>query len=410
MPGKEDAWAFVWKSLLHLRKRGVIGFLLPAMGFLHNHAAQAVKARTRLIRDARIFRIVNLSDMRFQLFENAVRPAALMVLGRADADAPGYRFDYWTPKVDLNLKIRRAITLTSVDKKTISSRHAQEDPSVFKRLLWMSDPESKLFGYLAALPKLGDVVIEYRTVYRRMESVKDRWIVGHGFKPAKRDRLDEDDYRNQDSETVANLPYLPIQSFRALGQNCDHLLPFGSARVHRAGFERGFNGPRVLVPRGISTAAHRFRASYLEESVTFQDIMLAISVPDRDVDRAKLLTSLLNSKLLFWFAFHGTASFGSDRPEIKQAELLRLPFPDLHDLQQDSRSEAAADALVSLVNESIASARESLAFGPLDAGLLEELDAHCYRYFGLGEEEVAIVGGRSRARDSVRPAAHGSVA
>ena len=40
-PGREQAWPFVWKSLRHLRKNGVVAFLLPAMGFLHNHAVQA---------------------------------------------------------------------------------------------------------------------------------------------------------------------------------------------------------------------------------------------------------------------------------------------------------------------------------------------------------------------------------
>ena len=30
MPGKESAWGFVWKSLRHVRERGVVGFLLPA--------------------------------------------------------------------------------------------------------------------------------------------------------------------------------------------------------------------------------------------------------------------------------------------------------------------------------------------------------------------------------------------
>ncbi|WP_376775028.1 N-6 DNA methylase [Mesorhizobium caraganae] len=38
MPGGEDAWAFSWKALAHLSDGGLIAFLLPSMGFLHNHA------------------------------------------------------------------------------------------------------------------------------------------------------------------------------------------------------------------------------------------------------------------------------------------------------------------------------------------------------------------------------------
>ena len=386
MPGKEDAWAFVWKSLRHLRKRGVVGFLLPAMGFLHNQSATAVDARRRLIRGVRIYRIVNFSDLRFQLFEGAVRPAALVIFGLTDADAPGYRFDYWTPKADLHLKIRRAIVLRSVDKGTISTRHA-EDASVFKRRLWMSEPESKLFAYLAALPKIGSFVREYRAVYRQIDSFESQWIVGNGFQPVNRDRIDDDDYRCQHSETVANVPYLPIKAFRALAQeNGQHAFDDGlGGMVRRRGFERGFNGPRILVPRGISSAGRRLRASYLEYPLTFEHIILAISVPQQDTNRAKLLTALLNSRLLFWFAFHRTASFGSERPELQQVDLLRLPFPDLHDRTK------TASALVSLIDEAMASAPENFALGPGDDGLFDELDSYCYRYFALGKEEIALV-------------------
>ena len=314
-----------------------------------------------------------------------------MIFGRGRADAPGYRFDYWTPKADLNLKIRRTITLSSVDKRTVTSRDAKEDPSVFKRRLWMSDPESKLFSYLEAFPRLGHLVSEYRVLYRKRESLENRWVIGHGFKPAQHDRLGEDDYQHQYSVPVATTPYLPIEAFRALAQDCEHLRPFGNGRVHRRGFEWGFDGHRVLVPREISTTKRRLRASYLEEPLTFQHIMLAVSVPPQDVSRAKVLTALLNSKLLFWYAFHGTASFGSDRPEIQQAELLRLPFPTPNDVQQGSRSEAAAAALVSLIDEARRSAEQSFTLRSGNDELLSELDSLCYKYFGLGEEEIALV-------------------
>ena len=314
-----------------------------------------------------------------------------MIFGRRETDSPGYRFDYWTPKADLNLKTRCAITLSSVDKRTVTSRDATEDPSVFKRRLWMSDPESKLFGYLESLPRLGDLVSAYGSLYRRSQSLENRWVIGYGFKPAQPHRLDEDDYQHQSSDTVAKTPYLPIDAFRALAQDCKQLQPFENSRVHRRGFERGFSGPRVLVPRGIRTTERRLRASYLEEPLTFQDIMLAISVPAQDVRRARLLTALLNSKLLFWYAFHGTASFGSDRPEIKQAELLRLPFPTPNDVQQRSRSEAAGAALASLIDEASRSVKQSFTLRSGNDGLLTDLDSLCYTYFGLGEEEIALV-------------------
>ena len=160
-----------------------------------------------------------------------------------------------------------------------------------------------------------------------------------------------------------------------------------AASWRRKGFERGFDGPRVLVPRGISTGHRRLRASYLEEPLTFEHIILGISVPGADVYRAKLLAALLNSKLLLWFAFHGTASFGSERPEVQQGELLRLPFPAPEDVERDGRW--AADELVSVIDDARGQAHESSLFQSSDADLLHRVDGLCYRYFGLGEEEIA---------------------
>ena len=392
MPGNEAAWGFVWKSLRHLRAGGVAGLLLPAMGFLHNHAGVAVAARDRLARVARLLRVVNFADLRFQLFEGAVRPAALMIFGCGEADGPGYRFDYWAPKADLNLRMGRVITLSSSDKGVVTSREVGEDPFVFKRRLWMNDPEAKLFGYLASLPSLGERVLQYRKVYRRIESVADRWVVGNGFQPVKEERLGEASYRTEQSRVIPNVRYLPIGAFRTLAQDCEHLGGFDDGHggvVRRKGFERGFAGPRVIVPRGIGSADGRLRASYVDAPLAFEDIVLAVSAPDGEAATAKLLTAVLNTKLLFWFSFHGTASFGSERPELKQSELLRLPFPEAEEVGAGSR--AAAEELIAVVDEARQRAGEHLLLESGNVDLLGRVDGPCYRYFGLGEEEIAVV-------------------
>jgi hypothetical protein len=391
MPGKEDAWAFTWKSLQHLSEHGIVAFLLPAMGFLHNHAENTVAARNRFMREARIVRIVNFADLRFQLFEGAVRPAALIIFGLGVEDAPGYRFDYWAPKADLNLKIKRLITLSSADKCMITSHMAEEEPLVFKRRLWINEPEAKLFNYLSTLPRLSALVSEYGDLKRRNESTEHRWVIGQGFKPANIDRLSDPAYEHEHSEIVARTPYLPINAFRALAQNLDGLHPWKNGAVHRKGFEEGFNGARVLVPRGVSTKKWTLRASYVEEPLTFQDIIQAIIVPRGNEDRAKLLTGLLNSKIALWYAFHGTASFGSERPEIKQSELLRLPFPSPEDMPEQERSQSAANALISLIDEAVNSLQRPFKLDADNDGLFDELDRLACEYFCLSDEEISLV-------------------
>ena len=392
-PSREDAWAFVWKSLQHLRDGGIVAFLLPAMGFLHNHAKQAVAARNLFMREARIFRIINFADLRFQLFEQAVRPSTLIIFGRAVQEASAYRFDYWVPKADLNLKTKRVITISSADKSQVNSRMAEDDPLIFKKRLWMTGPEAKLFNYLSKYPTLGDLVSEFRSFRRGGESITNRWVIGQGFMPANTQRLSNPNYKRRvkRSDIVAETSYLPISQFRTIVQPYRRLSPWKDGITYWKGFEAGFKGPRVLIPRGISTAQMRIRASYIEEPLTFQHIIQAIVVPRGQERRAKLLTALLNSRILLWYAFHGTASFGSDRPEVQQAELLRLPFPPSDSMPDPKRSRRAENALISIIDKAIEAENESFQLQASQNGVLEKLDRLAYDYFCLSNEEIILI-------------------
>ena len=380
MPEKEEAWAFVWKSLRHLRAGGVIAFLLPAMGFLHNYARSAVEARQLLLRAARIFRIVNLADLRFQLFDSAVRPAALIVFGNPYPDGSPYWFEYLTPKADLNLKNRRLITLSSADKHSLVSPRVEKDPSVFKRLLRISGPEKKLFRYLSSLPSLGNTVGTQR---KNDESGQRSWMIGRGFEPHNAGA-------RVTSRFVGRIPNLQIGKFTPFFQRVDQLTPWASFAVRRRGFEKGFTGPRVLVPGGVThTNDFRLRATYVEAPATFQSSIHAILAPRGEEPRAKLLAALINSRIAVWFAFHGASAFGAERPDVRQNELLLLPFPRPDDMPDKPRSQSAAARIVSIIDEMAGTQRDP--FRSINEAAFEEIDRLAYDFFCLAEEEVVLV-------------------
>ena len=389
-PSRQQAWPFVWKSLRHLRDGGIVAFLLPAMGFLHNHTRQSVEARKRLIREARVFTVVNFADMRFQLFDGAVHAAALFLFGPPTAGSPAYRFDYLTPKADPNLRTRRLITIRSADQCRLDSRIVEADPSVFKKRLWMSEPESRLFNYLGQFPNLRNLVVQFGDLQRRRQPPMNRWVIGQGFQPAHLNPDANPNYEPRESNIIATTPYLPIESFRVLAQSAGGLRPWKSGLVRRGGFEAGFDGLRVMVPRGVAAGKGglRLRATYAECPLTFQDIIQVILVPPEEKGRAMLLTALLNSKLMVWFAFHGTSSLGADRPEVQQAELLRLPFPDSEDMPDSGRSRRAASALVRMVNERLSS---RVTHGEIGSSVFDTIDRLTYDFFCLSEEEVILI-------------------
>lgn len=389
MPDREDAWAFTWKALRHLTPEGLAAFLLPAMGFLHNFADSSLEARRRLVRESRIRRVINFADLRFQLFDGAIRPTALIMFApRVGADAE-YRFEYWTPKADLNLQIKRMITLSSADKSAMKSATAQFDPLAFKNRLWMREPDDKLFSYLSKLPKLGSLIKEFKTFSRSHQSVAGQWVIGMGYQPYNEPDKDQAATKYSMSKLVGTLPDLPIESFRAVVQATAHLKPARSKRVRRKGFEAGFTGARILVPR--TTSLGRLRAAYTEADLTFQDIIQGITVPENDSAKGKLLAALLNSRIAAWYAFHGTASFGSERPEVKQSGLIQLPFPTPDDLPEPSRAEAAAARLIALIDKELRKADGPFSLGQDEDVVLAEIDRWAYEYFCLSQDEIILI-------------------
>ena len=387
-PSGEEAWPFVWKAVRHLRENGIVAFLLPAMGFLHDHSGVAIEARNRLMRNARLFTVINFADLRYQLFNGAMHPAALLVMGRGSSGDPPYRFDYLTPKADLNLKSRQLLTISSADRCRLDSRLVEADPAIFKKRMWLTEPEAKLFNYLVQLPPLGDLVVESGSLSRTGVPQKNRWIVGNGFKPAEDSEHRDESYELEHSSIVAETPFLPLDEFRIIAKSYDGLLPWKDGTVHRIGFERGFKGPRVLMPHGITmgNGGLRLRASYTEDPLTFQYSVRAIVVPQGEERLGMLLTGLLNSKLMLWYAFHGTSSFGAERPLVHQSELLRLPFPSPNDLPDRKRSSSAADALVAIIERQI-----QLAGQPSELDVLNEIDVLAYEYFCLSDEERILI-------------------
>lgn len=389
MPGGEDAWAFSWKALSHLADEGLIAFLLPAMGFLHNHAQNSVDARDAFFRKSQVRRVINFADLRFQLFEKAHRPTALIIYGSVKTDGFPYRFDYWAPKADLNLRIKRVITLSSTDKAMLSVGTVLDNPLIFKQRLWMREPEAKLFGYLARLPKLGALVSDFGSLSRRREEPGDRWVIGQGYQPYNEDS--ESDAPPLASDYVGKLPDLPIAAYSRLAQATEGLQRAPSSTVRRRGFEAGFKGTRILIPRGVETSQSRLRATYCDEPLTFQDILQAIVVPAGESLRAKVLTAILNSRIAVWYAFHGTASFGSDRPEVKQADLLRLPFPSPADVPDQGAAEQAALELIAIVDDARERSREPFSMQIDENEILRAIDRLAYQYFCLSPDEIALI-------------------
>lgn len=389
-PAKDIAWGFIWKALRVIKPDGLVAFLLPAMGVLHNTSQEAQDARRRLLRDARVRRIVNLSDLCFQLFDGAQRPTAFVLYAPAGRDQRPYRFEYWVPKADLNLRLKRMMTLSRADRLRFRSDLVGEDPTLFKRRLWTRGPEETLLQYLRTIPSLNTFIKEYKEL-RKAKATVDRkidWVIGQGFKPAQEDRLDDPAYDTTTAEVVTRFPCLDARVFRPIALPTIESSAWSTAIVHRAGFAEGFAGPHILIPQGVERSIGRARAAYCEQSLVFQHSIQAIAFPEAQKRSAKVLTAVLNSSLAAWVYFHDTANLGADRAKVHQGELLKLPFDAPEKMPDPARAVIAEEKIVQLIDREIAKADEllSVQWGPLD-----EIDRLVFDYYGLDAHETALI-------------------
>ena len=393
MPRLEEAWAFTWKASHHLSSQGIAAFLLPAMGFLHNHTVNSVETRVRFFEETRVSRVVNFSDLRRQLFDSTTHATALIIFQRGSFpnSERDYKFEYWTPKVDLNLAIRRFITISEADKSKPSLSSVRKNPSIFKQRLWMSSPEEKLFNYLNSLPKINSFVKTFRSIREHGGLTRHPWAIGRGFGPYNNSGENLNVGKPYESSIITNYKHLPIDKFTLISIGTSRLTPLNKAIVRRKGFEGGFAGTRVLVPRGVSTASMRLRAAYIEEPITFEDNIQAITGPAEENERAKFITAVLNSRLSVWYSFHGTASFGSSRPQVGQSELLKLPMPEPKHLASPKKARFIRKKLVALIDHHRENRSKILKSPNEEDNLLSRIDSLTYDYFGLSDEERTLI-------------------
>ncbi len=142
--------------------------------------------------------------------------------------------------------------------------------------------------------------------------------------------------------------------------------------------------------QGVVRQEGRVRAAYLEQSCSFQDSLQAITFPEGQESKAKLLTAVLNSSLAAWYYFHTSANLGADRAKVHEEQLLHLPFPDLEDTPDPERARIAQRQLVGILDRLLERKDKPLTGEEMKSQILRADDL-VFDYYGLTDEEKLLV-------------------
>lgn len=335
---KQLAYGFIWKSPFHLKDNGHISFILPS-SILLNHHAKALQAQKRWLSTYKIEQVINLSDMRFYLFDGAIRPALVINYAKVPPNQQEDSIVYLVPKTEIETLKAEIISISPEDRVQIKLRELLYDLEkgqaalAWKQSFWGTPRDRKFLDRLSSLPRLNDIV-DQLTV--KPDKRTKRWLIGQGFQPrSHNDHLKDIDRINngKKSQKVHSPQWSPNTLFlEGRSKSIDLLLLESDAQIvgdrfsqlRRLPDQKIFQAPHVLITQGL-------RVAYSDFDVLFQDSIQSIHATEEDSSLLMFLTAVLNSNLADYFLFHTSANWGTERDKVHEEELLRLPFPILQE-------------------------------------------------------------------------------
>lgn len=399
LPARQIATAFVWKAVEHLRPGGRVCFVLPH-GVLFNHHPRAGEFQQAWLERHALEAVLNLADMRFNLFEGAVGPALVVRYRNEPASTKLHRIRYMVPKTTWSASRAEVVSIAPEDRSEVSLNGILSDlrrdhtTSHWKQQFWGTSRDRRLLDRLADLPRLSKITCHAR------DRESKRWVIAEGYQPPTA-------ADNPKKAKQIELPSKLFVSARALG--AEILLTHSDCRrldapsaLVRDGSNTGtqvYRGPHVLVTKGLKVA-------FADFSVAFQDAIKGIHGPREDRDLLLFLAAYLRSSTARYFLFHTTSRWGLERFDIRLAELLQTPFL----LPEDHASPRDARRIVSRVVKEVEAASQSRDKLLSDrehvlSASQTRCDALMFEYFGLGESEQILIDDTCRViMESIQPA------
>jgi hypothetical protein len=293
---------------------GRVAMLQPATVLLFNRSKPALEARQKLFDSVAVEEVVNLSALRFELFNNAVGPACLLTF-RNEQPVDGARLEYICPKPLKTSEDRYRVVIEPQDVHTIPIREAACDPLVWTALAWGSWRDLELLNRLGRNPNLEKYKAERNIhtgdgIIRGTDQKRHAWLLHRRILEAK-------DF--------------PSGTFLYLRPN---RLPINEdPMAERPRTPQLFQSPQLIIKQSWLEGSSRFQAALVEappggEGVLCSDSYVTVhtSAERRDILEAAWLTQ--NSKLATYYQLLTSGQFAAFIPKPIEEELRRVPLPE----------------------------------------------------------------------------------
>ena len=396
---KQLAYGFIWKAPRHIKDDGLVCFLLPS-SILLNHQTKALEAQYHWLSNHTVEQVLNLSDMRFYLFDGAIRPALVVSYTKELPNEFGGFIDYLVPKTERETLSAEIISIAPEDRIQIKLEGVLHDLSNgeaaldWKQCFWGTPRDQKFLDRLSFLPRLSDAVDQLTVKPNKRTK---RWIIGQGFQPksVRDDAKDIERINNGKNPYKTHIPDWSSGDLFIGGRSKDiNLLVVETdctrigdrvQRLRRFPDTQIFQAPHVLVTHGL-------RVAYSGFDVCFRSSIQGIHGSPKDAGLLMFLAVVLNSSLADYFLFHTSANWGTERDKVHEEELLRIPFP----FPEDTQSPVESESIIQEVSSRLKQLKKQLETNILGRNdIIEQakrnLLMYVYRYYQIDELEQVLI-------------------
>lgn len=379
---RQIAGAYALRALEFLEKGGRICLILP-IGQLLGASSEAFVSY--LLRAYKPSRIINFGDLQGLLFPNAENTCHVFLGECRGAAVPqtipfGETFEYLVPKADLSLALGR-LTMQSADRHTLQTRSVAEDPQILVTMMWGDANDLAIWSRLSLRGT-------FANFWRGPRECR-RWTYRKGI------HLEDKSRAAVDPGPLRDLPHIPIDALRAgiPVLHPDLLRAWPANKNTVVGLNDAvlsvFDGPRVIFPDGFSREQQNVRAVFYEGPASFTHSIGVIAGPKADTPLLKFVAVYLRSTLARYFLMMRGWKMLCERNGIHLTDVDAFPF-FLPDDAPDPVAAASALALITRHVDQLESQQEILQLAWYGA-IRGELDAAVFAYFGLTDEEKALV-------------------
>ncbi|MFC7288216.1 N-6 DNA methylase [Herminiimonas glaciei] len=378
MSYRQIAIAFAHKAPLTVVDGGRFCLILNAKPFLSRSSQPFL---TQWLRDWKLSRLINFSDIRKLLFPAASHPCVVAV-GSPRANEPmsgAEEFEYWVPKSDVSLAFGR-LTIHGIDRQRVQTSAIARDNQRLRSFFWGGPHDQALIARLRLSGTVQDLL-------DRQNKSAPRWISGKGFHhidktvtPSPPGKLAAIPF--YDANRKPSLPVLDTQILQPFPAKFFEVASFGA---HDGQL---FHGPRVIFNDGASDEFEP-QAFFSDQAFSFQSSVGAFAGPEHDRGLLKFFAVYLRSSLAKYVLLHTSYALATERTRVSMTEVATLPFvvPEKH------RNPDAAAKAVNRAAVQVDMLAKMTAFGQQQTyeELRRTLDEIVFDYFGLNSAERLLV-------------------